>query len=382
MSQTNFLKDKLYRVPIEKQFNFHNRFYWSLVLPFTMESQIKTNWCWAATAKSVSHFYSAFSPWTQCKIAAEELDKTCCNTPTPSGCNVPWYLNEALSRTQNFVSFQSGTLSYNTIKEQLQAGLVIGTRIGWNGGGGHFMVIYGLSKILGTEYLYIDDPIYGKSVLKYSEFATNYQGSGSWTHSYFTKKKFYFMWFKDLVFNPSLLKVIPEVRPLSRVLDAEINMENVKLEEPELFSAHHVYVVGLDEISERMEAPSKPSSLRVMEFEKEAPAAMYEVGLNEAEPRLLNMNMNTKYFQRFDYALNTLLKSVREDEEGELRTIRIPALNMEAAWIHFDDASKDRFMPIRLMEENGQKVFTEKDFLDYLNALKKQMGTMDELMGA
>lgn len=382
MSQVNYFRDKIYRVPVEVNFNFLNRFYWGLVLPFNMQNQIKSNWCWAATANSVSHFYSALSPWTQCKIAAAELEKSCCNNPTPADCNVPWYLDRALSRTQNFVSYKSGTVSFNEIKDQLNAGLVIGTRIGWNGGGGHFMAIHGLSRILSTEYLYIDDPIYGKSVLKYNDFATNYQGSGSWTHSYFTKKKTYFMWLKDLVFNPKLLQVIPEVRPLARIPNMEGSLITEKMQDPEFFSAHNVYLIDLDKISERMDFPAEPNSMRVLEFEKEAPMAMYEVSVNESEPRFLNMNLNKEYFQRFDYALNTLIKAIPDEEEGELRTIRIPALNMEAVWIHFEKEENDRFMPLRLMEENGQKVFSKRDFMEYINALKKQQGTVDELMGA
>ena len=33
-------------------------------LPFNMEAQTETNWCWAATATSVSHFYASSSTWT------------------------------------------------------------------------------------------------------------------------------------------------------------------------------------------------------------------------------------------------------------------------------------------------------------------------------
>ena len=33
----------------------------------------------------------------------------------------------------------------------------------------------------------VDDPIYGHSVLSYNTLANDYQGSGSWTNSYYTK---------------------------------------------------------------------------------------------------------------------------------------------------------------------------------------------------
>ena len=163
MPQTTILRDNLSRVALNFDFRYYNWFYQNVVLPFNMEAQTQSNWCWAATAKSVSHFYSGLSPWTQCKIAGKELTQTCCTSPVPSACNIPWYLNKALDRTFNYVSMQSGTISWSEIKSQLDQGLVVGTRIGWNGGGGHFMVIYGVSRVFHNEYLYIDDPIYGNS---------------------------------------------------------------------------------------------------------------------------------------------------------------------------------------------------------------------------
>ncbi len=69
------------------------------------------------------------------------------DTPTPTGCNVPWYLSNALDCTHNYVSMSNGTMTWDAVKTEIDKGLVIGTRIGWNGGGGHFMVIYGVSRI-------------------------------------------------------------------------------------------------------------------------------------------------------------------------------------------------------------------------------------------
>ena len=381
MPPTNILRDNLSRVALNFDFNYYNWFYQNVVLPFNMEAQTQSNWCWAATAKSVSHFYSGLSPWTQCKIASKELTQTCCTSPVPGACNVPWFLNKALDRTLNFVSMQNGTISWSDIKNQIDQGLVVGTRIGWNGGGGHFMVIYGVSRVLFSEYLYIDDPIYGKTVLSYNEFATNYQGSGTWTHTYFTKKHFYFMWLKDLQFNPRLLSPIPEVRPLARFNNPKFNI-NQEIPDPEYSTAHHTYVMGLNEISNESRLPEKPVSLRVMEFENAAPIAMYEVGLNEEQPQFMQLQTNKEYFSSFENALNRLKRVGNDDYPGELRALRIPALNVEAAWVHYDDARQDKFVLVRQFGDEGTKVFDQGEFIQYLNKQKAQMGEMDELMGA
>src|SRR5262245_48351627 len=152
-----------------------------------MQAQTESNWCWAATSTSVSRFYWAMSTWIQCKVAGAELHLNgCCHAPAPAPCNVPWFLDLALTRTNNFVSM-TGPLPFNQVQAEIDAGRPVGARIGWNGGGGHFMVIYGYASAGGVDYFDIDDPIYGKSHLTVARFSTGYQGSGTWTHAYFTK---------------------------------------------------------------------------------------------------------------------------------------------------------------------------------------------------
>ncbi len=385
MPQTTLLRDNLTRFPLQFDFNYFNWLYQNLVLPFNMEAQTQSNWCWAATSKSVSHFYSGLSPWTQCKIAGSELSQSCCTTPVPSACNVPWYLDRALQRTENFVSIQSGIISWQEVKDQLDRGLVVGARIGWNGGGGHFMVIYGVSRVLLNEYLYIDDPIYGKAVLSYDEFATNYQGCGTWTHTYFTKKRHYFMWLKDLQFNPELLKPIPEVRPLARFNTPNFNISQ-QIPEPEFSTAHHTYIITLNDIQSEMNLPERPVSLRIMEMEEAAPLAVYEVGLDEANPRFLQLHNNKNYIRMFENAVNTLKLDANLEIAAELRHIRIPALNIEAVWLHYDDQQQDRIVLLRQFEDGSmdgyKRIFNAREFTEYLNRQKVRQGQMDELMGA
>jgi hypothetical protein len=382
MSYTNILAENVYRAPSIFDFPYKNLFYSNLVLSFNMEAQTQTNWCWAATSKSVSHFYSFLSPWTQCKIASSELNTTCCTSPVPGACNVPWYLDKALTRTQNFVSIQAGTVSWSTIKSELEKGLVVGARIGWNGGGGHFMAIHGVTRIGVTEYLHIDDPIYGKSFLTYNQFATNYQGSGSWTHTYFTKKKLYIMWLKDLLIDPVLLKPIPEVRPVLQVKDAAFDIRKHP-SEAVLSMPHHAYVMGLDQVTREAKLPADPSSLRVVELADREPLAIYEVGLNANSPEFIQLNSDKGYLREFDGAVQKLSSQVKDTSAAEIRVIRVPALNIEAAWLHYDEKERDRFSLLRHFNtEAGAQVYSEKEFFELLNRRKAELGEMDDLMGA
>jgi len=368
------------------EFTYFKWLYSYLVLPFNMKAQTQSNWCWAATATSVSRYYSIFSPWTQCKVASEELGQTCCTTPVPGACNVPWYLDKALTRTNNFVSFQGSTVSWNTVKSELEKGLVVGARIGWNGGGGHFMVLHGVSSIGVTNYLHIDDPIYGKSVLTYQQFATNYQGSGSWTHTYFTKKYFYFMWFKDLIFNPVLLKPIPEIRPLLQAYDPTIAQEPAAGGSDGDFGVpHHVFNVQLDALAKGSKLPTAPAALRVMEMKNDAPVASYDLSLDEQRPELLQMSRDAAYFELMNTALGRLKDAAQGRKSvGELSLIRIPGLNMEALRLTFGGRAKSLFAILPRFDYESfdtGKVYEEDQFLKLLRRAATKV-RQDDAMGA
>jgi hypothetical protein len=156
-------------------------------VPLTVQAQLQSEWCWAACSTSVSHFYDAASAWTQCDVANAELAQTgCCEDGSSGACNQPWYLDRALRRTNNFASRHKGPASMAELRSQLDAGRPVGARIGWAGGGGHFVTISGCLDDA-TGVLEVRDPIYGTSEISVANFRSSYQGSGSWTHTYYTR---------------------------------------------------------------------------------------------------------------------------------------------------------------------------------------------------
>jgi hypothetical protein len=156
-------------------------------LALTVQAELQSQWCWAACSTSVSHFYDAGSGCTQCRVVNAELAQTaCCQDGSTGHCNQPWYLDRALTRTGNLASRAAGTAPLSTIRSQLDAGRPVGARIGWAGGGGHFVMISGCLDDA-TGLLEVRDPIYGTSELSIASFASSYQGSGSWTHIYYTR---------------------------------------------------------------------------------------------------------------------------------------------------------------------------------------------------
>lgn len=354
-------------------------------LPFNMEPQTQSNWCWSATAVSVSRYFWRRSTWTQCRVANAELgQRTCCTSPVPSVCNVPWYLDRSLTRTRNFVSI-TGVVTFEQVKAEVDKGRPVGARVGWSGGGGHFMVIYGYSMIGGAEYFDIDDPIYGKSHIPVSEFTSSYQGSGSWTHTYFLKS--YFRMPFDLYIPSDLvLRRIRELRPLLK-LKGDIIVadprDNTDEQTASIGIAQRIYALGLDALLGTEELQAEPVGLRVYELDGEVPRAFFDLSEDD-EARLLQMSASKLHLEPFARALAVALSLVKEDDVRELRLFRVPALNFEALWISSPDTQEpDLLLPLRNV---GRLVVNQPIALDealvLLREAARPLANMDDLMGA
>lgn len=369
-----------------REISIFGKLFLSKQLAFDMQAQTQSNWCWAATATSVSHFYWFWSTWTQCRVANGELGLSdCCNSTVPSACNVPWFLDRALTRTNNFVSIM-GQASFQQVRDEIDAGRAVGARIGWTGGGGHFMVIYGYSFVAGVEYFDIDDPIYGKSHLTASDFASNYQGSGTWTHTYFTKSYFK-MPIKILIPIEPILRRIWEVRPLLNVKQDMTFVGDMRDAVQEgrasLGMAHRMYSLGLDSLIAEQVPALQPVGLRVYEMSGDTPRAFFDVS-EEEQPRLLQMSASKNHLEPFARGLAEALTTVEQiDQECELRLFRVPALNFEALWINYEGETKDVLVPLRAVGRlTPYKTVPLVEAFDALREAARPLAQMDDTMGA
>lgn len=157
-------------------------------LEFAMEHQQQTFWCWAATSVSVSHFYGGESDWTQCgMVNAERRLTTCCADGRANGCNVPNVLDSPLRRAQVLDRWQRGSVSFDRIRGEIDAGRPLAWRIEWPDGTGHFAVIEGYQPS-SRQLLTVKDSWSGSVDVPFQMLARGrYRGNGKWTHSYFTK---------------------------------------------------------------------------------------------------------------------------------------------------------------------------------------------------
>jgi hypothetical protein len=178
-------------VPFTRRLGLWKYVWWLLPLwdrlNFQMQHQQQTNWCWAAVSTSVALYYDPASTWTQCTVANGELGRSdCCGAGGGTSCNVYGTLNTALTRVGHLDHMDSTVASFQAVDDEIDGGRPLGIRVAWSGGGAHFLSVIGYLEGA-TNYVAVDDPIYGKSDLTYATLETSYQGSGTWTHSYYTQ---------------------------------------------------------------------------------------------------------------------------------------------------------------------------------------------------
>lgn len=155
-------------------------------LDLSVPHQLEDNWCWAATSDGVAHYYDSASTETQCAIANATLGRSdCCGSGAGGACNTPYYLDQALTAVGHYDHHTGGAAAFQSVDDEIDAKRPLCVRIGWSGGGGHFVAIGGYRE-LPQQYVHVEDPWYGPSDIAYTTLATDYQGSGTWTDSYWT----------------------------------------------------------------------------------------------------------------------------------------------------------------------------------------------------
>lgn len=155
-------------------------------MPFPIQTQIEAEWCWAAVAASVDSYFNPTSGVPQCGIAGDVLKKDACGNPEAS--DLPATLQDALKVVDRLYGIRIGALTFDQVRQQIDAGCPVCVRIAWSGGGAHFVVIsgYHLSPA-GVRTVDISDPWYPNSVRDFDQFPQGYHGGGTWTATFFVK---------------------------------------------------------------------------------------------------------------------------------------------------------------------------------------------------
>jgi hypothetical protein len=159
-------------------------------LDFVMQHQVQGMWCWSAASVSIAAFYNPATAWTQCSLANAELGLNDCCGPAgaASPCNQGRWPHTALQRVGHLNQQLVSALTPTQVGAELANSTPIGLNTAWAGGGGHILVVRGRFLLDGVEFVSVADPWYGDSDVSYDTFRNRYQGSGTWTHTYKTRR--------------------------------------------------------------------------------------------------------------------------------------------------------------------------------------------------
>lgn len=159
----------------------------NVFLPFTMQVQLKRNWCWAAVASSIGAYFRRENPagaLSQCEIANAVLQSTSCCVD-PDNCNVTALLDDALQAVGHLNGQPfDGVATFDSIRTLTSPpyNVPLGVRVA-NGADGHFLLIVGFLDDGGRQWIHTADPLYGPGTYDIDAFANSYQGA-SWTNTY------------------------------------------------------------------------------------------------------------------------------------------------------------------------------------------------------
>jgi hypothetical protein len=174
-------------------------------IPFTMQTQQQTEWCWSAVAVSVSDFLDPATPptWTQPTLATALLTKdgagplNCSETDqAEKACNQPEALDVALTITKNLWKrgfLENQRLAFECLQKWSDAQLPVCARIAWREGGFHFIALGGTNTTSsGQQQVWVLDPLPGTppKLWDYESLAEHYGLSqlGFWLDTYLLTK--------------------------------------------------------------------------------------------------------------------------------------------------------------------------------------------------
>jgi len=167
-------------------------------LPFQIQVQQQTSWCWAAVAASVTDYFHNINNTpvkSQCEIASDYASPSnCCSNPSAEGCDCAGVLDTVLDDNKHRQSSE-GTIEFADIVAE------IGTRkcpvcckITWPivpGGaedpGGHYVVIMGCHADASQDVIVLDPLKESPHCGAFTFDGFKALGGGTWTDTIRTK---------------------------------------------------------------------------------------------------------------------------------------------------------------------------------------------------
>jgi hypothetical protein len=152
-------------------------------LNFAIQKQEQTEWCWAAVSASIRGFYSPGGALRQCEVVNQMLlRQDCCDNP--SSCNTQFNLKLTLEELRHLQQNDPGQPDFGRVVTEIDTGQPLAVKIRWDGGGNHFVVVYGFTD---DGKVHVADPMHPTDsvIVTFNNFV--YKDIGHWDESYFTQ---------------------------------------------------------------------------------------------------------------------------------------------------------------------------------------------------
>lgn len=157
-------------------------------VPFPVQKQLMSNWCWAASTVSLCKYYND-PPITQRELVAEVLKKPMCASGNYPSCNQAVDFSYALEYMKHLKSVFEKPLSEMELLSTLERNGPVGCQISIPDWGGHAVVVVSIKKDTSSKYfIQVADPSDGTlPIMPFTEFRNNFRGMrGRWIRTYIT----------------------------------------------------------------------------------------------------------------------------------------------------------------------------------------------------
>ncbi|WP_090338565.1 hypothetical protein [Dyadobacter koreensis] len=153
-------------------------------------------------------------------------------------------------------------------------------------------------------------------------------------------------------------------------------------ESQDLSFPHATFTLGLDELKNIKSPVPHRTGTRVIETSSSKFNFIYDLN-NTAEGSEPQMYQDKLFVKSYETAFKTILNQDTENQSIQVRTLRIPALHIDALWLHdAKSPAKDKFVPVRSQGLfNNNSFYNRKDFFSILKRTAIDYNIDDDLMG-
>ncbi len=153
---------------------------------YSIDKQLKTNWCWAAVTCSLARFYGKPGFNDQAALVYTTTGGTCgCDGKGCGECNRPWLIGEVLAAAGILQEAIPTAVSKYDLLLQLKMDRPVVIAVKWNDAlTGHLLV---LSELTADEQFIAWDSRGPKfSIVSYEELQEGFPTNTSWVNTFFT----------------------------------------------------------------------------------------------------------------------------------------------------------------------------------------------------